>query len=57
MIVAGVLLGLIAFGVWFSWLNLTMFFAIMAVLVGAHSLMCKCSSECCEPTKAKPKRR
>ncbi len=54
MLVAGVILGLIAFNV-FAWLNLTLFFAVMLVLLGVHSLMCKCSTECCEPSKPKKK--
>jgi len=56
MIIAGVLLGAIAYGVWYPKLNLTLFFAIMAVLIGIHSLACKCDAGCCEPAQSKSKK-
>jgi hypothetical protein len=56
VLIAGILLALIAFNV-FSWLNLTLFFAIMLIIVAIHGFACKeCStSECCKPPEKKKK--
>ncbi|MBR9676171.1 DUF2207 domain-containing protein [Candidatus Woesearchaeota archaeon] len=52
-IVAGVLLGLVALDTW-AWLNLTMFFAIILVLIGVHKVTCKeCMAPCDPETKKK----
>lgn len=44
---AGVLLLLISLGIWATWLDLTMFFAVMLIIIGLHSMFCR-MHDCCD---------
>ena len=56
LIIAGVLFGLVAFGVFSSWLNLALVFGIMAIVAGIHAFAHGCECGTCEPAE-KPKKK